>query len=114
MKNIIITLAISAFFISNSAAQKSVEKITFEVGGVCDMCKKRIEGAVDTVGVKSAVYELETHQLTIVYRTDKVNEADFHRMLNAKGHDTEKSKASDKQYNNIHECCQYREHKHNH
>ena len=39
-------------------------KYTFEVNGNCEQCKKRIEKAAYSVaGVKSAVWEVETHQL---------------------------------------------------
>ena len=74
------------------------------------MCKERIEKAMDTKGVKFASYDVETHQLEIAYNSSKISSEEIHTKLNAVGHDTAKSKASDKQYADIHGCCKYREH----
>lgn len=74
------------------------------------MCEARIEKAVDVKGVKTADYDLDTHTLSIVFRADKISEEEIHKLLNAVGHDTEKSKASDEEYDQIHHCCKYREH----
>ena len=71
-------------------AQKTVET-SFQVSGVCEMCKARIEKAVDVKGVKSADYDLDTHTLTIAYSSKKISESDIHQLLNEVGHDTEKS-----------------------
>ena len=114
MKSSILVIFISLLAVTSGYSQKKVVQISFEVGGVCEMCEKRIEKAVDTTGVKFADYNLDNHMLTIAYRTDKITEEEIHKILNAKGHDTEKSKASDEQYDKIHHCCKYREHEHNH
>lgn len=87
---------------------------TFWVGGVCEMCKERIERAVDVPGVKAASYTLENHQLTVTYLPKKITEEKLHELLNKAGHDTAKSSASDEAYKKVHGCCKYREHTHNH
>lgn len=102
----ILLFACSSLFVQ---AQKTIET-SFTVSGVCEMCEKRIESAVDVKGVKFAEYDLDTHTLTIAYNSKFITEDEIHALLNAVGHDTEKSKASDEQYNSVHDCCKYREH----
>lgn len=91
-----------------SQAQKVVQD-TIWVGGVCGMCEERIERAMDVKGVIKADYLLDSHQLVLAYNKKKISEKEIHDRLNAVGHDTEKSKASDEQYDAIHSCCKYRE-----
>jgi hypothetical protein len=103
------TLLFFFFLISFSAiAQKEVKTISIHVDGICGMCKERIENALDVNGVKYANWDEESHDCEIAYRTDKLTEADLHKLLNDVGHDTDKSKASDKAYESVHECCKYR------
>lgn len=98
------------FGLEASAQDNKVITTTFEVSGVCEMCKNRIEGALDVKGVKAADYELDTHQLTVTYATKHLTEADLHGLINAVGHDTSVSAAPDEQYDALHHCCKYREH----
>ena len=86
--------------------------VNLTVGGTCDMCKERIERTVDVKGVKYFEYTLATHNLEITYVPSKITEEQLHKSLNAVGHDTNKSKASDDQYDKIHGCCKYRVHLH--
>ncbi len=113
MKSILnIFLALAFITLATTAeAQKTVTE-QFEVGGVCEMCKTRIEKALDVKGVRYANYDLETHQLEVVYKTRHISSEEIHKLLNAVGHDTEQSRASDEAYANIHGCCKYREHEH--
>jgi mercuric ion binding protein len=94
-------------FIQTATGQVVTEK--FWVGGVCDMCKERIETTLDTKGVKMAEYDLQTNTLEVTYASNKISSNQIHKLLNAKGHDTSKSKASDESYDEIHGCCKYRE-----
>jgi mercuric ion binding protein len=95
------------------AQGKRAVTTTFWVGGVCEMCKERIERAVDVPGVKSANYELSTHQLTVTFNPRKIAEEKLHELINKAGHDTAKSRATDESYKKIHSCCKYRDHNHN-
>jgi len=114
MKNVII-LFIGILFSSTLLAQsKKPITTTFEVAGVCEMCKERILKAVDVKGVKDAKYVLSTHQLTITYIPAKISIEQIHFLINNVGHDTALSKAPDDKYAKIHGCCNYREHEHNH
>jgi copper chaperone CopZ len=111
MKYLLIVL-ISAFSFAANAQEssKKIAESTFEVDGVCGMCKKRIENAaLRTPGVKLAEWNVETHQLKLVYKTSKVSEEELHKAVIAAGHDTEKMKAEDSVYEQIHGCCHYRD-----
>lgn len=88
--------------------QQQADTITFKVYGNCGMCKKTIEGAVRKMeGVKSANWDTDSKMLTVNYNTEKVNELDIHKQVAAAGYDTEKEKASDKDYNSLMGCCKY-------
>jgi copper chaperone CopZ len=110
MKILFKTILLALFIVSSFTiqAQKAIET-SFTVSGVCEMCEERIEAAVDVKGVKYADYDLDEHKLTIVYNSKHLSEDDIHGLLNAVGHDTEKSKATDEQYDTVHGCCKYRE-----
>jgi cation transport ATPase len=72
------------------------------------MCKERIEKAVlKTKGVKFCNWSIETHQLTVIMDERKIDELTIHKNIAAVGHDTQKVKATDEAYNNLHDCCKY-------
>ena len=109
MKKIQILIILFLVISFSAIAQKDVETTTIHVDGICDMCKERIENALDVNGVKYAKWDLESHNCEIAYRTDKITEEELHKLLNAVGHDTDKSTASDEEYESVHECCKYRD-----
>jgi periplasmic mercuric ion binding protein len=116
MKSIILFWGMIAGMALSPAIQaqhKAPVTVSFWVGGVCEMCRERIERTVDVRGVRSAEYSLEHHRLTVTYQPSKVSEEYLHLLLNEAGHDTEKSKASDAAYDTVHGCCKYRGHDHN-
>ena len=93
-----------------SFAQNKNAKASLEVDGVCLMCKERIEKAsVKTKGVKSAVWNLETHELKLIYDERKTNLETITKNIVAVGHDTKELKATDEAYNSVHDCCRYRD-----
>jgi cation transport ATPase len=91
-------------------AQNKNAKATIEVDGVCEMCKKRIEIAcLKTKGVKSAVWNVQTHELKLVYNDSETNLDIIEKNIIAVGHDTKRMKATDEAYNSVHDCCRYRD-----
>ena len=69
------------------------------------MCKKRIEKAsIKTKGVKSAVWNLETHQLRVIYDEQKVDIETIKSNISATGHDTKTIKASNEAYDRLFKC----------
>jgi copper chaperone CopZ len=104
----IIVFLLLHVFAQVGGTQSGFSTTTFWVGGVCDMCKERIETACDVKGVQNAHYDVATQQLTITYSPKKITlQALAERIQNA-GHDTAYGRASDAQYNALHSCCRYR------
>lgn len=109
MKKIIL-LAIVMIMSISSYAQNKNAKATIEVDGVCMMCKDRIEKAsIKSKGVKSAVWNVKTHELSLIYDERKTNLATIQANIAAVGHDTEEITASDEAYATVHPCCKYRD-----
>ncbi|MFD1614731.1 heavy-metal-associated domain-containing protein [Gelatiniphilus marinus] len=91
-------------------AQNKNQKASIEVDGVCMMCKKRIEKAcLSSKGVKSAVWNVDTHELKLIYDARKTDLKTIQKAIAKVGHDTKEIKATDEAYANIHACCKYRD-----
>ncbi len=74
MKNILFgMLLLMVTFSAQAQEQKNKNaKFTTEVNGNCELCKKRIEKAAFSVsGVKSAVWDIDTHQLNLILNEEK-------------------------------------------
>ena len=100
----LVAFALSAVFVQ---AQKA--ELTFGVSGLCGMCEERIEASFDQKGIVAADYDLEKKTIHVVYKTKKWNEESLHKLATVVGHDTDKYKADDEVYANIHGCCKYRD-----
>ena len=97
---------------------------TFKVYGNCEMCKKRIEKAANSVdGVKSATWDADTKMLTVQYDEHELAKKgksmdNVNMKIVEAGYDTEYYTADDKAYNALPSCCHYErkkqepEHKH--
>ncbi|MBU2927448.1 heavy-metal-associated domain-containing protein [Winogradskyella psychrotolerans] len=91
-------------------AQDKNKKANLEVDGVCGMCKERIEkAAIRTKGVKSAVWNVDTHELKLIFDERKTDVNTISKNVAAVGHDTKEIKATEEQYNSVHPCCRYRD-----
>jgi hypothetical protein len=114
MKTITSFLTISILLLITVAAnaQSKNVKATIKVYGNCTMCKKRIETALDTKGVKQAIWDPKTKELQVVYASGKISEMEIHQIVAAVGHDTDKVKATDEAYAELPFCCLYRDHDH--
>ncbi len=84
------------------------ETATFQVSGNCGMCKQRIENAARLKGVINANWNVETEQITVQYNPQKVSIDAVQQNIAKVGHDTEKYKADEKAYKNLHGCCKYK------
>ena len=103
-------LLLAAVALTAISAQAQKAELTFGVSALCGMCENRIEAAYDQKGIVAADYDLDTHTLHVVYKAKKWDEERLHKLATAVGHDTDKFKASDEVYANMHGCCKYREH----
>ncbi len=110
LKSIFCFVLVSVSMASYSQSEtKQVIDTVIHVDGICEMCKTRIENAADMKGVKLANWNQSTHELRVVYRTDKMDHNSIVQAINEAGHDTESSKATPEQYDRVHACCKYRE-----
>ncbi|ULC59249.1 heavy-metal-associated domain-containing protein [Flaviramulus sp. BrNp1-15] len=105
----IITIAVLLITTSFFAQNKNA-KATIEVDGVCLMCKARIEKAsLSTKGVKSANWDVKTHELKLFYDERKTDLKTIQSKIAEAGHDTKEIKATDEAYASVHPCCKYRD-----
>lgn len=108
MKQYIIMIA---FLVSTvTFAQNKNARASIEVDGVCMMCKQRIEKAsLKTKGVKSAVWNVKTHELKLIFDERKTDLETIQKKIASVGHDTKTIKATDEAYASVHPCCKYRD-----
>jgi periplasmic mercuric ion binding protein len=105
----LITIALILIGMTSFAQNKNA-KASLEVNGVCLMCKTRIEKtSLNTKGVKSAIWNVKTHELKLIFDDSKTDLKTIEKNIVAVGHDTKNFKADDKAYNSISACCQYRD-----
>ncbi|MBZ0327423.1 MAG: heavy-metal-associated domain-containing protein [Altibacter sp.] len=91
-------------------SQDKNARATIEVDGICGMCKQRIERAsLNTKGVKSAVWNVDTHMLNLIFDERKTNITAIQTSIASVGHDTHEIKATEEAYNSVHDCCRYRD-----
>jgi mercuric ion binding protein len=106
-KTIVIVLAF--MFSITSFSQNKNEKASLEVDGICLMCKGRIEKAsLNTKGVKSAIWNVDSHELKLIFDARKTDVKTIQNSVLEAGHDTKEIKATDEAYATVHPCCRYR------
>ena len=118
MKKIIVATILSVFTFTITAQEVKKNKnakVSFEVDGICGICKKRIEtAALKTKGVKFALWNVKTHQLNLILDERKVELATIQQNIANVGHDIilkdKKITATKEAYESVHPCCKYREH----
>ncbi|WP_394345978.1 heavy-metal-associated domain-containing protein [Flavobacterium humi] len=104
---LVLIMAFAGFSAQAQQANKNA-KYAIEVNGNCEQCQKRIQKAALSVpGVKSASWNLETHQLSLILNEEKCSLPDVEKAVAKVGHDTEKVKATDSDYEKLHSCCKY-------
>jgi len=118
MKKIIFifSLCLIGFSVQSQEIKKMKNsKISFEVDGICGMCKKRIEtSALKTKGVKFAFWDVKTHYLNLIIDARKVDVLTVQKNILKVGHDVvgldkEKLTATEEAYNSVDPCCKYRD-----
>ncbi|MGV9003213.1 heavy-metal-associated domain-containing protein [Flavobacterium sp.] len=110
MKNIVIGMMLLIVSFSTQAQEKKNKnaKYDVEVNGSCEMCKKRIEKAAFSVsGVKSAEWHIDDHILHLIINEQKCSILDIKKAVAEVGHDTDEVKATQEQFDKLHDCCMY-------
>ena len=57
--------------------------------------------------MKFAVWDTKAKKITVGYNTKKISLDAIHKKIAAVGYDTDKAKAKDEVYENLHGCCKY-------
>lgn len=114
-------IAITLFACSTKEAKKEKEIIpktttkvengiatsTFKVWGNCEMCKETIESSIKIDGISKADWNTESKIMTVSYDTAKIKLDKIQENIASVGYDNVVYKGDDKQYQSLHECCQY-------
>ena len=109
MKKVMTTMVV-LFVTMLSFGQEKNKKMTMEVDGVCQMCKIRIEkAALGVKGVKYALWDIPSHQLSLIIDERKTDPMQIKTALVAAGHDTKELKATEEAYSKVNPCCKYRD-----
>lgn len=109
MKTIIFVLGLLLSPAFSNALLAQTET-TLHVDGNCDMCKKRIEQALDIPGVKLAKWDPNSHKLKVRFDEKKINLDQIREYILAVGHDVDGLKAEEEVYQKLHTCCKYERH----
>jgi copper chaperone CopZ len=106
---VFICISVTSFTQNDLNASKDTT-VTFKVYGVCaDLCKPRIEAASEGKGVQSALWNVDTKMLSLVYDPAKTTLDKVQKRILDAGHDVENKKAKDIIYKSLPPCCYYRE-----
>jgi hypothetical protein len=106
MKSLLIILSIMSLCFFCYAQQNEV-KAAVKVYGNCGMCKKTIESAAMESGATIAVWNPNSKVLKVKFDSHKTSLDSIQRTIVSKGYDTEKYRASDETYQELHKCCKY-------
>jgi len=105
---LIFILLLTFVFTIINAMSLHYETTTFKVAGNCEMCKKRIETALQaSTAVKSAEWDVQTRMVKLVYDPHAISLTKIHLLIADAGHDTDKVKAQEAVYKVLPGCCQY-------
>jgi copper chaperone CopZ len=111
---IILLFSLIGFSVQAQEQNKKVVTDTVIVYGNCGMCKSRIEAALDTKGVKSAEWNIQTKQLIVSYVPIKISLTQILELVAGAGHDSDVKKSEESVYKTLPGCCLYRENPNTH
>ena len=78
---IIVLLFVSSLCFSQGNNLKS-QKVSFNVKGVCEMCKDRIEkGTLKLKGVKYVKWDIISNNISLIYNSKKIKLDDIHKEI---------------------------------
>ena len=92
MKKIVLVVLVAlAGFVAQAQEKKNKNaKHVTEVNGNCGLCQKRIQKAALSVeGVKSATWDIPSHQLSLILNEEKCSLLDVKKAIAKVGHDTD-------------------------
>lgn len=107
MKLCISRIILGIFLLSTQfILAQNLSKNQFKVKGNCEMCKERIENTAKKAEAKIATYSIDLQTLTL--ETDSnISTDEILKKIAEAGHDNEKFKATDANYEALPGCCHY-------
>lgn len=105
MKHIIILLLIALMPFAGWS-QSATDTVTIHTSAQCGTCKKKIEHDLAYVkGVKTAVLDLVTKNVIVVYNPAKTSPDKIRQAISRSGYDADVVLADPKAYKELLECC---------
>lgn len=92
---------------TTTKVENGIATSTFKVWGNCEMCKETIESSLKGEGISKADWNTESKIMTVSYDTAKIKLDKIQENIASVGYDNVAYKGDDKQYQSLHECCQY-------
>ncbi|PCJ64345.1 MAG: ATPase [Bacteroidetes bacterium] len=112
MKKIILIICITLSTVATIEAQSTPTHDSsisnpIDFSGNCGMCKRTIEKAAMISGVSSVEWDMESHEIVVLYDSTEISIFEIHQAIAASGYDTDKMKAENSTYDELPGCCQY-------
>ncbi|MFN4254832.1 MAG: heavy-metal-associated domain-containing protein [Saprospiraceae bacterium] len=107
--NFIAATAVATLVFSNCSAQNitHAKTETVKIYGNCGMCEKIIEKAAAQNGTAKADWDMDTKMAKITFDSTKTTLDEVLKSIAAAGYDSDRFRAPDEVYQNLHGCCQY-------
>jgi periplasmic mercuric ion binding protein len=105
-------MSLLMFAVVTTLFAQGIKTEKFKVGGNCGSCKTRIEKAAKSLdGVAKADWNMKSGIMEVSFNNSKTSLDKIELAIADAGHDTQLHKATDKAYNALPECCQYKREK---
>ena len=107
IKKQLTAIALLLFTITTCAQIKNAKTTTVKILGNCGMCETNIEKAGNTKKVSQVDWNKDTKIATLKYDATLTTEDEILKKIALAGYDSERFRAPDAVYENLHGCCQY-------
>ncbi|MDD2963786.1 MAG: heavy metal-associated domain-containing protein [Bacteroidales bacterium] len=112
--SLLVMLMFSTITLAQAQNKKGTE-LKIKTSAQCGMCKDRIEKAMAyEKGVFESDLNLEDKTLTLRYNPKKTSPEKIRKALNDVGYDADDTKADQKAYSKLPDCCKKPEDRHQH
>ena len=107
-----IKLFVCLFMLSVLKVSAQEQTIVIKTSAVCGDCKKNIETALNyTKGVKSSNLDVDSKEVTVVYKADRTTPEKIRIAIAKAGYDADSIPANPKSYDRLDPCCKKDGHK---
>jgi copper chaperone CopZ len=106
----VFSIALLTALLGVAVAMAGEQTLTTKAEGNCGSCKKRITKAAKSVdGVTEATWDKSTKVLTVKFDDAKAKPEAIKKAVVDAGHDVETLKATTEAYDELPDCCKYRD-----